>query len=120
MISFKSLDELRFEVKIDLSLFSLSVIYKTFNWLTDRFTIYFANNHDNTLNVTLEKKDSSLSISENDLKNLVSQYLIDYQTREIIHNETKNVKELIMVKAFSCLPDFKEESLLEFKHDEFA
>ncbi len=120
MISFIGLDENRFEVKIDLSLFSLSVIYKTFNWFTDRFTVYFINNDDNTLDTILEKNDSTIPISEDELKSKISQYLIDYQTREIIHDETKNLKELIMVKAFSSLPDFKEDKLLGFKHDEFA
>jgi His-Xaa-Ser system protein HxsD len=119
-MSFNSIENMKFEVRIDLALFSLPVIYKTFNWFTAGFTIYFINNPDDTLNVILEKKDSSVLISEAELKNQISQYLIEYQTREIIHTETKNIRELIMVKAFSSLPDFKEEKLLEFKRDEFA
>lgn len=77
------------------------VVYKCFYWYTGRY------------NVTITKEESSFIIalnipadeqSEEKITGIIkkiNQDLIDFRLRDIVTNETKEIRELIIAKAFA-------------------
>jgi His-Xaa-Ser system protein HxsD len=95
-------------VLVDEKLFPEEVIFKCFYW------------YGNTHAVTIEKEKSSFNIKLaslmgdisdalfNQLCNRIKTDLIDFRTRQIIHNETNNIKQILIAKAFSSLDVYDE------------
>lgn len=84
-------------VKIDANIYSKEVITKVVYWLSNDFTIMQG----------LEGKDWTLTLEAqhdvtwNDIKKRLSQLLTDYQMREVIAEETKDIKNILYIKAFA-------------------
>lgn len=84
----------------DERLFSKEAILKTLYWYGDRF-ISTVNYSSGFYHLKLEP---ITSISEDEIKSAfskLSQDLIDFQLRQLIHQETQNIRDLITAKAFS-------------------
>ncbi len=47
------------------------------------------------------------------LKSCLSQYLIDFKTRDIINKETKNIREILLIKAFANNDEFEDYNLID-------
>jgi len=112
MLDFKRISDNSIAFGIDTSIFNDTVITKTCYWLSGDFFV-FQEISNNKLTVTLEKRDGSI----NDecflyLKNKINQDLIDFKTRDIVNKETKNIREILLVKAFANNDDFEDFNLL--------
>ena len=75
---------------------TLNCLYWKLNELNIRFSIY----SEREFQVSIDLKNLSLHQKEN-LKDTFSNDLLDYELREIVHRETKSIRELIIAKAFA-------------------
>lgn len=97
MKSFEMVSDNRAIVKIDADIYSKEVITKVVYWLSRDFTIM----------QNIDGKDWMLSFeSQNvedwdEVKKRLSQMLADYQMREFISAETKDIKNILYIKAFA-------------------
>lgn len=87
---------------LDSRLYSKDSIFKCIYWYLDKFIV----------NVTLESNFYHISFSPKlgtiidsvelmDLKNKIHQDFNDFNLRDIISNETKDIRNLLIAKAFS-------------------
>lgn len=90
-------------VFVDTTLFSKEVVLKTLYWYGDKFHTNLNLAGEETYLIKL-KSLSNANIKEGDLDYYLQKLerdLIDFHLREIINNETKNVRDLLVAKAFS-------------------
>ena len=94
-------------VKVPLSIYNRDVIFKCFYWYTGEYDIEI-NEDSNNANILISgKSDTKFDFDE--LKSKIKRDLIDFKTRDIISKETKNVRDLIIAKAFSDSDEFDSE-----------
>ena len=84
-------------IKIDSCIYSKDVIAKVVYWLSCDFTI-MQSIEGNILTLSLESHDV---VNWDDVKGRLSQLLSDYQMREVITAETKDIKNILYIKAFA-------------------
>jgi len=100
------------EVKVDTSVFNDTVISKVLYWLSDDYLIEWQR-EDNNAVIRLESKSGEIDEQTyRKLKHRLNQDFIDFKTRDIVHQETKTIWELLLVKAFANNDDFDEEDLI--------
>ena len=90
------------ELRISSKLFSKETVLKTLYCFGDKFLIDISTIEDDFL-VTL-KPMSNLNLTHDDLEHYlqkVQRDLIDFDLRETINNQTTNIRELLVAKAFS-------------------
>lgn len=84
-------------VKIDSDIYSKEVVAKVVYWLSRDFTIMQG----------VDGKDWTLALETqnavvwDEIKKHLSQLLTDYQMREVIAAETKDIKNILYIKAFA-------------------
>ena len=90
-------------VFVDSSLFSKDAIFKCIYWYGDKFHTDVSLVDQNKYKLTLKLQvEDSLSDQELRLYLLKLQRdLIDFNLRDIVTKETKNVRDLLIAKAFS-------------------
>lgn len=108
MKSFIVESENRAIVRIDSDTYSLEVIAKVVYWLSRDFTIM----------QSLDGKDLTLSFETqntvvwDEVKKHLSQLFADYQMREVIAAETKDIKNILYIKAFTNVDElFADEKV---------
>jgi His-Xaa-Ser system protein HxsD len=97
-----------FSIKIDRQIYSDAVISKAIYWHTANFMIDRIIN-DNTETITFQSKINNFP--ENEYDNVLAKFnqdLNDYKLRQIISEETKDVRTILYVKAFANNDDFEE------------
>lgn len=101
-------NELTVEVLIDEKLYDLGVINKTFYWYLKEYKVSIES--ENTgIRVQLQKLNGSISNSEIEILSAqIPKDLLDFQVRKLITQETKNVRDLLIAKAFSESDEFDE------------
>ena len=89
-----------FNITKDLS--SKEVIMKCLYWYQDAYDIDINDNSLISLNVIMNsKKKINLSVEEQGMFiNKLKQDFIDFSLRQIVTNETKNIRDLLIAKAF--------------------
>lgn len=97
--------EAKIVISIQDSLYSSAVIHKCFYWYSSKFDIDITKKENsfivNVTNIPTEfDKQSFLST--------IRKNLIDFNTREIINKETKDIRTLLVAKAFANEDDFEE------------
>jgi len=97
MKSFTVESDHRAIVEIDSCIYSKEVIAKVVYWLIRDFTI-MQSADGNTWTLSLESHDV---VNWDDVKGRLSQLLTDYQMREVITAETKDIKNILYIKAFA-------------------
>lgn len=101
MKSFTIESKNRATLKIDATLYSKEIVVKVVYWLSRDFTIMQSKEGDNwTLSL-----ESHNVVNWDDVKRRLSQLLSDYQMREIITVETKDIKNILYIKAFANLEE---------------
>lgn len=94
------------EVIVDSNLYSSKVLFKCLYWYGDNFICdVYQKGEDWAVTVALKEGD----FSEDAIQNFISKFkqdLIDFKTREIITEETKNVRDILLVKAFAYNDEF--------------
>jgi len=97
MKSFTLESDSRAVVRIDSNIYSKEVVAKVVYWLSRDFTIM----------QDIDGQDWMLSLESynvvnwDDVKGRLSQLLTDYQMREVITAETKDIKNILYIKAFA-------------------
>ena len=108
---------------INASIFNERVLTKALYWYAESFIIYWNKNKDNLFEITLELKPSANKIYFSPLihplksgykysnNSKFNQDLIDYKNRDLITNETKDIRNILYVKAFANNDDFEDFNL---------
>ncbi|GHU67067.1 hypothetical protein FACS189413_01180 [Bacteroidia bacterium] len=97
-----------FSIEIDRQIYSDTVISKAVYWHTANFVVDRIVN-DNTETITFQAKANNFP--ENECKNILAKFnqdLNDYKLRQIIEQETKDIRTILYVKAFANNDDFEE------------
>ena len=97
MKSFTVESDRRAIVEIDSCIYSKEVVAKVVYWLSYDFTI-MQSIEGNIWTLSLESHDV---VNWDDIKRGMSQMLTDYQMREVIAAETKDIKNILYIKAFA-------------------
>lgn len=97
MKSFTVESDHRVIVEIDSGIYSKEVVAKAAYWLSRYFTI-MQSIEGNIWTLSLESHDV---VNWDDVKGRLSQLLTDYQMREVITAETKDIKNILYIKAFA-------------------
>jgi His-Xaa-Ser system protein HxsD len=113
MINFDQLSPSVITFSVDLDIFNDRIVTKVMYWLSDSFFI-FMEKKQKVLQIQLEKKVGVIDEKEFcKLKIKINQDFIDFKTRDIVNQETKSIRELLLVKAFSVTDDFDERNLFQ-------
>lgn len=97
MKSFTVESDHRAIVKIDSGIYSKEVIAKVAYWLSRNFTI-MQSIEGNIWTLSLDSHDV---VNWEEVKGHLSQLLTDYRMREVIIAETKDIKNILYIKAFA-------------------
>jgi His-Xaa-Ser system protein HxsD len=113
MKSFEQIDASKVQLKIDTTIYNETVISKVLYWLFDRYIIYREKEENNVQNIIIEKKAEELYSTEelNRLKDKINQDFIDFKVRDIVNRETKNIRDILYIKAFSNNDEFTDYNL---------
>jgi His-Xaa-Ser system protein HxsD len=97
-----------FSIDIDRQIYNDAVISKAVYWHTANFVIDRIVN-GNSETITFQAKKNTFS--ENEKGSILAKFnqdLNDYKLRQIICEETKDVRTILYVKAFANNDDFEE------------
>lgn len=89
-----------FTKEIDLRIYDLKIIKKCFYWYLVDYDIEYKMITDSIVEIQM-KPLNSLNLDFIELNKKVNQDLHDYSLRQIVIEETKNIRDLIVAKAFS-------------------
>ncbi len=101
----KLLNDSTAQIVIDGKLYSSEVIHKCFYWYGDKYSVDIKTEGDFFI-VEISELSNGRTIEKIFPK--IKNDLIDFKTREVISNETKNVREILIVKAFAQDDEFDE------------
>jgi His-Xaa-Ser system protein HxsD len=102
---------------VDLKAYNEKIISKVLYWLSDTYLTSWKNESDIAI-INIEKKEGLITqIDMQRLKERLSQDFIDFKTRDIVNNETKAIRELLLVKAFSATDEFDEKCLFPMSEE---
>lgn len=91
------------ELKVDGTLYSESVVFKTFYWYTGNgYDVAIEKNNENLFYVRMKMPEGTPATEG--FVSKIRQDLIDFKLRAIVAEETKSVRELIIAKAFAHYP----------------
>lgn len=112
MINFTQISDNRCELIVNISIFSEQVISKMAYWLSENYCVYWDKKSEEEQILLFEKKQDIITGDEyKSMKEKINQLLIDFKNREIIHQETRNIRDILYVKAFSNNDDYEDFSL---------
>lgn len=96
-------------IEIDRRIYNDSVISKAIYRLSGDYLIVRSLLNDNTESISITYKTES--ISEQELKVILLQTLNDFKLRQIVADETRNIKTILYAKAFAEDEDLSEEDI---------
>lgn len=96
---------------IDASIFSKSAITKVLYWYAGLFNIFWKQENGVHIVEFVYKNKNDCPYTFVEIENKLNQDLIDYQNREIIEKETKNIRDILYIKAFANNDDFDDKTL---------
>jgi His-Xaa-Ser system protein HxsD len=88
---------------IDGTMFSREVVLKCLYWFGDKFHAKVELQDHSTYYITLRPLDS-INLKDEDLEFYLQKLerdVVDFNLREIVNKETKNIRDLLVAKAFS-------------------
>lgn len=87
-------------------IYNMDVLHKCFYWYSGDYSISIIKEVDNEVRISLMANDKEqINFNIESLIEQISRDLIDYKLRDIIFKETKNIRELIVAKAFAHYDD---------------
>lgn len=96
-------------ITIDRRIYNDSVISKAIYWLSGDYVIVRSLLNDITESVSIAAKTDSISEQELEVKLL--QTLNDFKLRQIVADETRDIKTILYAKAFAEDEDLSEEDI---------
>lgn len=101
-------------IEVDTSIYSEAVICKVLYWYTSNFVICRSmGTVENTQRIEFMPKDATRKCDWNHIVSDLSDKFIDYKNRQIILEETRNLRELYFAKAFA-----NNDNFVEFKFND--
>ena len=105
-------------IYLNQNFYSVDAIFKCIYWYGDKYNVMLDSNSDlpNKIQVKFHSKDNSKPIKDVDIEKIINDFINkinDFQLRDIITKETKNIRDLLVAKAFSN-GEFDEEPPGEF------
>ena len=94
------------QIVIDSNLYSIEVVYKCFYWYTSDYTVEIKSDQD-SIRVILSNPKKEWEIEN--LNHKINTDLIDFKTRDIVFKETKNIREILIAKAFANSDEYDEQ-----------
>lgn len=88
---------------IDGTMFSREVVLKCLYWFGDKFHTNVELQDHSTYSITLRPLDNA-NLKNEDLEFYLQKLerdVVDFHLREIVNKETKNIRDLLVAKAFS-------------------
>lgn len=98
-------------IEIDRRIYNDSVISKAIYWLSGDYVIVRSLLNDITESISITTKTGS--ISEQDLEVKLLQTLNDFKLRQIVADETRDIKTILYAKAFAEDEDLNEEDIYD-------
>ena len=99
--------------KFNKELYSKASLFKTCYKYLDDFYIHL--DQDETYYyVSIESKSENNSIDINEFQN----EMVDQMNREIVFSQTKNIREILMARAFASTVVYDESVVENFENDE--
>ncbi|MCO5725536.1 His-Xaa-Ser system protein HxsD [Robiginitalea marina] len=89
------------QFKLDSRVYSKNSIIKCLYWYSDDFEITININDDHYFIIELIAKEPLNDKDFEEIRTKLNQDFIDFNLRDIVSNETKTIRELIIAKAFS-------------------
>lgn len=93
------------QIIVDRKLYSSEVVHKCFYWYGDKYSV----------DIKIEEEFFVIVISEisnngniEEIFPKIKNDLVDFKTREIVLTETKNIREILIAKAFAFGDDLDE------------
>ena len=97
-----------FSIEIDKQIYDDAVISKVIYWHTTDFVID-RNSNGNFEIVNFQSKKNEISETEKEkMLQKFNQDLNDYKLRQIVEQETKDIRTILYIKAFANNDDFEE------------
>jgi His-Xaa-Ser system protein HxsD len=98
---------------IDHRIYDDSVISKALYWYVQDYLIYQEMIDNQVCRVTLEKKMGDITADAlKQLKDKFNQDLVDFKVRGIVNKETRDIRNILYVKAFANNDDFEDFNLM--------
>lgn len=94
-------------IKVDRKIYNDAVISKVCYWLAKDYIVHRALDGD-IESLRIERKDAQ-PIDEHQLLCSVNDMLNDYKLRQIIENETHDIRTILYAKAFADSDDVEED-----------
>lgn len=96
-------------ISIDRRIYSDSVISKVIYWLSGDYIIVRDILDDNTESLSIKAVDAN--VAEETLKAKLMQTFNDFKLRQIVADETRDIKTILYAKAFAEDEDLNEEDI---------
>jgi His-Xaa-Ser system protein HxsD len=94
-------------ISILLEIYNMDVLHKCFYWYAEDFSVDIAIENDNAAVVKLFPKTHKLDADLfHRIEDKIRTDLLDFKTRDIVTKETKNVRDLLIAKAFAHSDEF--------------
>lgn len=112
MLYFEQISDKITQIKVDTNIYNERVIIKSLYWLSEKYVLYQSLD-DNIFTIKIETDKEYWTPSDvEDVKKKLCQNLIDFKTRDIINQETKNIRQILFIKAFANNDEFDEYNLI--------
>ncbi|WP_320020017.1 His-Xaa-Ser system protein HxsD [Labilibaculum manganireducens] len=102
-----------FQIKASGDYYTESIISKCIYWLCNKYLVSVSKSNDDFI-VDIQKKEDHFIDGEIDqIESKFYQDLNDYKTREMIQEETRSIKDILLVKAFSHGIDINDKLITQ-------
>lgn len=95
-------------IVVDTTIYNDKVISKVLYWYADDFIITRENIAADRQKIVFTAKNNFTPEKSEIIKSRLSRDFVDYKTREIIQQETQDIRNILYVKAFANCDDFVE------------
>ena len=99
------IDGSNIDILVDKAIYSSEVVHKCFYWYGGSYEIDIIEQNDSFV---IKLKGCNLDEKISEISKKVKSDLVDFKTRDIISKETRNVRDLLIAKAFATSEDFDE------------
>ncbi|SFO54897.1 His-Xaa-Ser system protein HxsD [Chitinophaga sp. YR627] len=87
-------------VTVDESIYPEKVLLKCLYWYSDTWQLEIDRVHQGRLQITIHAKDDAI-VAWEPVSARLKRDLIDFKLRQIVADETRTIRELIVAKAFA-------------------
>lgn len=96
-------------VRVKSSSYSIEIAHKCFYWYGEQFDVEIDLQGEMVTVLLTRKEDEVSNAYFEQLKSRIKRDMLDFKTRDIVTKETRNVRDLLIAKAFSHSDELDEE-----------